>query len=102
MKLIPKISVCDSEFCCEIHVVEHAPPLRTESVLTSVRSMTREELIELLSALGFHQTDILDGISAASGESIDPDSAYGKAICHARSVLANANEPIRENDEASK
>ena len=89
MNLLPKIVLIDDGFLCDIYRVEQLSPLITEKLLTSARRMTRDELLDLLMSLGFHERDILDAFAAARGESVDPESEQGRLLRKAQVMLGH-------------
>lgn len=89
MDLLPRIVLIEDGFLCDIHRVQQLSPLITEKMLTSARQMARDELLELLMSLGFHERDILDAFAAARGESVDPESEQGKLLRKAQAMLGH-------------
>lgn len=102
MKLLPKVFASGTDFRCEIYIVKQISPLLVEKILHSERSMTRDELFDLLKSLGFHEIDILDAISEASGRSIDPKSEYGQSVREAQAILGHPTTPSSEDNELPK
>lgn len=89
MNFLLKIALIEGGFLCDIHRVEQLSPLITEKILTSARRMSRDELLEMLMSLGFHEIDILDAFAAARGESVDPESEQGKLLRKAQAMLGH-------------
>ena len=89
MNFFPEIRLSEGGLLCNIHRVEHLSPLITEKILIPARRMSRDELLEMLMSLGFHERDILDAFAAARGESVDPESHQGKLLRKAQAMLGH-------------
>lgn len=71
MRCSIRISKNDGEYIASLLAAKDSFSWNGEELLHTVTPLTKDRLIEVLSALGFHHRDILDAFDQADGKNLD-------------------------------